>query len=314
MKRVAICLVLAAITGCAISPETSNENTQDSSATQYVNIEDLATIDQGAWFDAIAKLNSEFAALCPSTFCTSGAYTTYTPLTFYCAVSSKEGSVKDCAWTFAATNAAVDATTAAIQFDVPTFQCHIHPKTTATKLVALLESSSDAIHEVLPSTTSIADSLAACFANPIGATPITATTSAAPTYVDAVDYYTTTANRAKWSAAYAELQSGFDNVCGDTFCSSDYADLWSMQLACAVTKSTGNIKGCTWAFAGSFTTVATSGELALTSRSWQCPVAVKGTVSQMISALTSTTDTNDGVHRLLPGGTDAYDSIAGCLP
>ncbi len=300
---------------------------ENSSATQYVNIEDFATIDQGAWFDATSKLNGEFAALCPSTFCTSGAYTTYIPLTFYCSVSSKEGSVKDCAWTFAATNAAVDASTAAIQFDVPTFQCHIHPKTIRdqARRQAARVVEPDALHEPsvrhdvpgrgLTVFSSIYDSLAADrFANPIGATPLGTTSSATPTYVDAADYYTTAANRAKWSAAYAELQSGFDNVCGDTFCSSDYADLWSMQLACAVTKSTGNIKACTWAFAGSFTTVATSGELALTSRSWQCPVAVKGTVSQMIAALTSTTDTNDGVHRVLPGGTDAYDSIAGCLP
>src|SRR6185312_16038732 len=103
-------------------------------------------------------------------------------------------------------------------------------------------------------------------------------------------------------------------VCGDTFCSSDYNDLWSMQLECAITKSTGNIKGCTWAFAGSFTTVATSGALELTSQSWQCPLAAKGTISQLITALTSTTDTNDGVHRVLPGGAIAYDSISGCLP
>lgn len=63
-----------------------------------------------------------------------------------------------------------------------------------------------------------------------------------------------------------------------------------MQLACAITKSSGNIKRCTWAFAGSFTTVATSGELALTSKSWQCPVAVKGTLGQLIAAETSMTD------------------------
>ena len=138
------------------------EDTQ-ASATQYVNITDFSSIDQGAWFDAIGKLNGEFAA----------AYAGYTPLTFYCSVSSKEGSVKDCAWTFAASNAGVDPTSAALAFDVPTFQCHIHPKTTATKLVALLESSSDAIHETLPGTTSIADALAGCFADPIGATPVT---------------------------------------------------------------------------------------------------------------------------------------------
>jgi hypothetical protein len=298
MKHVGVFVMLA---GCVVTGPA--EDVQESS-TQYVNITDLASVDQGAWFDAVGKLNTELVA--------TGA--PYTPLTFYCSVSSKAGSVKDCAWTLAASQFAVDPTTAAIELDVPTFQCHIHPKTTATKLVALLESSSDALHEPLPGTTSIFDSLAACFANPIGATPINTTTSATPTYVDASAYYATAANQAKWTASYAELAAGFDFVCGDTFCSSDYSDLQSMQLACAITRSTGNIKGCTWAFAGSFTTVATSGELALTSKSWQCPVAVKGTLAQLIAAETSTTDPNDGVHRVLPGGVDAYDSIAGCLP
>jgi hypothetical protein len=300
VKSLIVCLIV--VTACGVTSQ-DGEDTQASS-TQYVNITDFSATDQGAWFDAIGKLNGEFA----------GAYAGYTPLTFYCSVSSIEGSVKDCAWTFAASNAGVDPTTAALSFDVPTFQCHIHPKTTATKLVALLESSSDAIHEPLPGTTSIADALAGCFADPIGATPVTEPTDDAPTYVAASAYYTTAANRAKWAASYAELKSGFDSVCGDTFCSSDYADLWSMQLECAVTKSTGNLKGCTWAFAGSFTTVATSGALELTSKAWQCPLAVKGTISQLIAALTSTTDPNDGVHRVLPGGGIAYDSISGCLP
>jgi hypothetical protein len=232
----------------------------------------------------------------------------YTPLTFFCSVSSKLGSVKDCAWTFASSQAAVDSTTAAIAFDVPTFQCRIHPKTTAKALIALLEGSSDALHEALPGTTSIYDSLAACLAAPAAAVATDGT------YVEASAYYATAANQAKWTAAYAELKRGFDAVCGDTFCSSDYSDLQSMQLACAITKSTGNIKGCTWAFAGSFATVAASGELAITSRSWQCRLAVKGTIAQMIAALTSTTDPNDGVHRVLPGGAIAYDSISGCLP
>jgi len=301
VKHLVICLMLVA--GCAVGPESAEDTQQ--SATQYVDIADFGSIDQGAWFDARDKLNAEFAALGQP----------YTPLSVFCSVSSKLGSVKDCAWTFASSQAAVDANTAAIAFDVPTFQCHFHPKTTAKNLVTLLESSSDALHEPLPGmTSSIYDSLAACFADPIGATSIDVATSATPTYVDASAYYATAANQAKWTAAYAELKSGFDNVCGDTFCSSDYSDLWSMQLACAITKSTGNVKGCTWAFAGSFATVAASGELEITSQSWQCPLAVKGTISQMIAALTSTTDTNDGVHRVLPGGAIAYDSIAGCLP
>ena len=49
-------------------------------------------------------------------------------------------------------------------------------------------------------------------------------------------------------------------------------------------------------------------------RSWQCPLAVTGTIAQMIAALTLTTDTDDGVHRVLPGAAIAYDSISGRPP
>lgn len=291
-------------TGCAVSPGggAGLDETEQAASTAYVNIMDFGATDQGAYYDLVQTLDAEYAAL----------DATHTPLTFYCSVSSKEGSVKDCAWTFAASQFGVDGKTAAIAFDVPTFQCHIHPKTTAPKLLALLEGSSDALHEVLPGTTSIYDALADCFAHPIGATPLPAP-SAATTYVDASAYYATAANQAKWTAARATLVAGFDDVCGDTFCSGDFTDLASLQIACAVTKSSGNVKGCAWSFAGSYTTIASSGDLALVSRAWTCPVAVSGTLAQLIAALTATS-TDDGVHRVLPGGMDAYDQIAACLP
>jgi hypothetical protein len=151
-----------------------------------------------------------------------------------------------------------------------------------------------------------------CFTHPIGDTPITATSSATPTYVEAADYYTTAANQAKWSSTYAALKLGFDNVCGDTFCGSDYSDLQSLELACSITRSSGNVKSCAWAFGGSYTLVKATGALDLTSRTWTCPVAVHGTLSQLISTVTAP-GTVDPIQRPLPGGTSAYDSIAGCV-
>jgi hypothetical protein len=294
------CVSVAACATTGDDPAAADE--QDSSTTQYVNIMDFASTDQGAWYDLVGKLNGEFA--------TSGAHG-ITPLTFYCAVSSKLGSVKDCAWTFTAAQTAVDGKTAALQADAVTYQCHVHPKTTAVKLIALLQSSTDAIHATLPGTTgSIADALPDCFAHPIGGTPLTAATG--PTYVEASDYYTSLANKQKWGASYAALELGFDNICGDTFCSGDFSDLQSLDFSCAITKSSGNVKSCAWTFGGSYTTVAKTGELALATKTWTCPVAVTGTIAQLIGVLTST-NTEDGVHRPLPGGTAAYDSIAGCV-
>jgi hypothetical protein len=294
-------LAIVAVVACATSGDDGSFDEQDSSATQYVNIMDFHSTDQGAWYDVVAKLNGEFAG-----------HPGITPLTFYCSVSSKLGSVKDCAWTFTAAHTAVDANTAALGVDAVTYQCHVHPRTTAPKLIALLQAP-DAIHATLPgTTTSLADALPDCFAHPIGDTPLTAATAIAPTYVEASDYYATAANQAKWTASYAALKLGFDTICGDTFCSGDFSDLQSLDVSCAITKSTGNVRSCAWTFGGSYTLVAKTGELALTTKTWSCPLAVTGSLAQLITVLTSA-NVDDGVHRALPGGVAAYDSIAGCV-
>ena len=42
---------------------------------------------------------------------------------------------------------------------------------------------------------------------------------------------------------------------------------------------------------------------------------MKGTISQLASVLTSTTTTDDVLHRTLPGTTaTAYDALLNCLP
>jgi len=302
-----------ALTGCALGlddPDTSDE--QEAGTTQYVSIVDFAGTDQGAWFDLGDKLRSEFLGSCGTSACT-GAYGNFTPLTLSCSVTSKLGTVHDCAWTFAASKVAVDGATAKISVDAPTFECHIKPKTTAKKLIALLAGADDALGTPLPGTTSLADSLPGCFANPIGSTPVAATS--ATTYVEASAYYASTAGQQRWRDAQAALVLGFDNICGDTFCGSDFGDLRSLDFACAITKSTGNIKGCAWTFGGSFATVtATTGALVETSKSFTCPVAVHGTLSDLITALT-VPGTEDAIHRPLPGGTaTAYDALGGCLP
>jgi hypothetical protein len=278
-----------------------------------VNIMDFATTDQGAWYDLVGKLNGEFDSVCGDTFC-EGDFANLTPLTFSCSVTSKAGQVKDCAWTFAGSYAFTDPKSAALRVDAPTFVCHVAPKTTAAKLITLLAGSGDAIHETLPGTTgSIYDALVDCFQHPIGGTPFTPDTSAG-TYVDSDAYYTSTAGQAKWAAAKAALVTAFDNICGDTFCGSDFGDLHALQLACAVTKSTGNVKSCTWIFGGSVTNIAKTGADAPTTKTFACPIAFHGTLGQLATSLTAA-GTQDAIHRPLPGmTTSAYDALGGCLP
>ncbi len=269
------------LVGCAgnVGEDEDVESQQAlSTTTTYMELSDFPKIDQSAWFDATQKLASEFVATCGDTFC-EGGFANLTPLTFSCSVTATEGVVHACAWTFAGSQVAVEPTTAVIDSNAPTFVCPLKAKTTAVKLVALLASSSDALHVALPGEPSIDDQLAGCFDHPIGATPIASSPSSPVTYVAASDYYTTASRRAKWAAAQGALVTGFNNICGDTYCGSDFGDLQSLDFECAVTESSGNVKSCAWLFGGSFSQVdAATGAIHETTKSFRCAVAVKGTL------------------------------------
>jgi hypothetical protein len=297
--RAVCCSIL--LSACALAGGDDATNAQESGATQYVGIADFSGIDQGAWFDAAHGLNDQFTA--------SGEYPGIVPLSFNCSVTSKLGSVHDCAWTFASAPAQVDGTTAAIAVDAATYQCHVHPKTTAAKLIPLLS-----LHGALPGMGSIDDTLADCFAHPIGGTALPPPSSGT-TYVEASAYYATAAYQAKWQAANAAVVLGFDNVCGDTFCGGDFGDMESLDLACAITKSSGNVKSCSWIIGGSYALPAANGTESVTSQTWRCDFTMHGTLPQLIAVWTGTDPANDVIHRPLPGViTSAYDALLGCLP
>ena len=306
MKSLLAALLL--VPACALDTSGSTDSDQQAAgATQYVDIMDFKTTDQGAWYDTIGKLNQELTS--------SGSFPGIVPLTFGCSVSSKEGTVHDCAWSFASADVGVDSKSAVIGVEAATYVCHVHPKTSAATLIALLSGSNDAIHEILPGgTTSIDDTLADCFAHPIGGTPLTTTVTSPATYVDSDDYYTATASVAKWNATKGAFVLGFDNICGDTFCGSDFGDLESLALTCSVTKSTGNIKSCIWVFGGSWHSPDKTGAVDVTAKTFSCPFSVHGTVPQLVTTMTAA-GTDNPIQRALPGSTaSAYDALGGCLP
>nr|HEX4316331.1 hypothetical protein [Kofleriaceae bacterium] len=303
-------LSLVSLGGCALGGlDGGGDDTAtspDVGSTQYVDIFNFAKIDQGAWADARSGLNGRFAA--------TGA--AEVPLTFGCSVTSKAGDVSDCEWTFARGAIGVDGKTAQVATDAPTYTCKIAMKTTAVKLQAFLSNDADPLNDALPGgTASIASQLPTCFAHPNGDTPITL--GAGTTYELASQYYTSASGKAKWAATQAALVNSFNNICGDSWCSGDFSDLSSLDLDCAVTKSTGNVKTCEWVFGGSFYTVD-SKNVSETVQTFSCPVAFHGTVSQLIDLMTppvSMTDPEDAIHRTLPGGSVAvYDELLNCLP
>jgi hypothetical protein len=290
--------LLLLLSACAIAGGDVGTGEQESGGTTYVDAVDFSGTDQGAWYDATDAVRTQIVAAFPDV----------TPLSFHCAVSSKIGSVHDCAWTLASAATAVDGGTAAIAVDAHTYECHIHPRTTVGKLLPLL-AASDSLHTALPGTTSIADAISAC----VTAEPVPSG-GAGTTYVPADAYYTTAAYQQKWTDTAAAFVRGFDNVCGDTFCGGDFGDLRSLALTCSITQSSGNVKSCAWVFGGSYATVATNGALTETAQTWRCNVAMHGTLPQLIAVLTAAGSDNP-IQRALPGGTaTAYDALAGCLP
>ncbi len=314
MKKLAYVFAVSLIAGlasCATTGTNDLSGDEQDSTTTFVEIQEFGTNPaEDAWYSINSKLQSEFNEVCGDTFC-EGDFPNIAALRLYCSVTSKNATIRDCAWAFTASTHEIDTKTAAVIPNAVTYQCHFKPKTTGPKLITLLTNSTDAIHATLPGMGSIYDTLSDCFGHPIGTTPVNVS-PLTTTYVDAADYYTSSASQG-WTASVKNLHTAFDNVCGDTFCSSDYADVQALDLGCSVTKSSGNMKTCIWNFGGSYTTIAKNGALALVSKTWSCPVQVHGTIGQMISVLTSTTDNTDAIHRTLPGGTSAYDSIVGCV-
>jgi len=312
MKSLALTLIPLSLIGCVSLEDDSTIDEQDSTATQYVDIFDFNGIDQGAWYDSTNKLNASFVQMCKdSGGC--GDYPDLTPLTFRCAVTSKIGNIHDCAWTFAGSQSAVDPTSAAIALDAPTFQCHSKPLTNAKKLAAFLQSSTNPLTDTLPGGGTLGDGLADCFTHPLDSTPITIESDPAGVYVAATDYYHTGANQTRWQQTIAALKLGFDNICGDTFCGGDMGDLQSLDLTCAITKSTGNVKSCAWVFGGSLLEVGKGGAESATSKTFRCNLAMHATISQLMDLLVAAGPS--AIDTPLPGTTGtAYDALGGCLP
>lgn len=318
MRRLLVVAFLG-LGACALAPaDAGDEATEEALATTYVDILDFwqTPVAQGQWLDARRKLDTEFNDVCGDTFC-GGDYANLTSLGFTCGVSSKLGSIRDCVWTFTGSAELVDPTTSALTTSIPSWQCHVKPKTTAAKLSALLSADGPepALRRILPgTTTSLYDVLGECFQHPIDATPLSPQYPPKVTYVEALDYASDTGGQSTWLDARGGLKSDFDDVCGDTFCGGDYGNLQALRFVCSITHSTGNVKRCEWLFGGSYATVSErTGAVTVNARAFRCHVPVKGTEKQLAKALTQASST-PAIRRALPGGTaSAYDALLDCL-
>jgi hypothetical protein len=141
--------------------------------------------------------------------------------------------------------------------------------------------------------------------------------TSATTYMDLEEYLQQAGQSdGQFRQLQNQLASDFGDICGDTFCGSDYGNLVPLAFNCSVTAKEGKLKACSYTFAGSYSqTDAKTGKMTVTSKTFVCPIPVSGTQKTFIANLISAGSTT-ALRRTLPGVTTSiYDAIAtNCLP
>lgn len=135
----------------------------------------------------------------------------------------------------------------------------------------------------------------------------------APAYVDISTYLPTWQERDAWIDVQYELKRHFTDVCGDTFCEGEYANLEALSYRCSARKDNGEIGECVFVIAASSEEIAPAdGSVQVSLRQWRCvsPLAPHTNASGLVAALKG----RDPLHMKLPG-TDRtlYDGLVDCL-
>ncbi len=311
-------LVLAMLvcTGCAPSGVGDLEEQDDDldaalGGTTYVEIgewlDDDAELE--AWMGIRGALDSAFDEVCGDTFC-EGDYTNLTPLDFTCTVSQKRGRVRECAWTFAASDERVDAATGAVGAQVPFFVCRVRPKGKANDLLTAL--ATDPLTAKLPGLeVSLHDVLGDCFEEPLDVE--TPPAGGDGPFADVADGLEAEAIDA-WYTMTRALRDDFDLACGDTFCEGDFTNVTPLRMRCSEDVGTGRIATCAWSFAGSDSTPKKNGLVRVTREASTCSFAVDATPAELAAALAPGAADAAPLMRALPGATTSiYDALMLCL-
>ena len=121
-------------------------------------------------------------------------------------------------------------------------------------------------------------------------------------------------DRNRWFDLRRGLEQDFDDICGDTFCEGDFANLQSMSFRCSVSTRTGQIKTCLWLFAGSHESVtASTGNIRPVARFFPCAIPLTGTPLDLLDALLAP-EGRGPLWRPTPGTTSSiYEYLGNCL-
>jgi hypothetical protein len=91
---------------------------------QYVDAMDYPASGEGwSTFRALERqLEADFDDICGDTFC-EGEYSDYRPLRYRCSVDQASGVMRQCVWTFGASEISVEPTTGRLLVDTKTWRC-----------------------------------------------------------------------------------------------------------------------------------------------------------------------------------------------
>jgi hypothetical protein len=118
-----------------------------------------------------------------------------------------------------------------------------------------------------------------------------------------------------WRGISDTLAKDFGDICGDTYCGGDYANLTPLRLRCSLNTTTHVLKNCTYVFGGSYEVVnPTTGTIKVNAKTFSCHISVTGMkLADFESTLTAAGSTPP-LQRPLPGKTTSiYDALGGCL-
>lgn len=307
------CVVLSGLSaiGCASAAGEGGvgDSTSDVSGTVYANLYDgvLTGADLDAWLEMRGKLKTDFDDICGDTMC-DGDFRNFTTIGLDCSASKNTKKMAECMWTFAGSNEYVSGSSGKVTSDIPVITCKIPVKGTASAFVKALQAAAPnpAIQSVVPGgTKTFYDYVAGCFENVPEHVP---TPTKTQTYHSAADVLGGD-NPDAWYPGVSAIDSGFAQICGDTFCEGDYNDIDALGFTCAVSNA-GNVKNCALSLAGAYTTVGAYGVITAHTKTWSCVVPFSGKKA----ALATFIQGSDPYDATLPGETTSiHDALVGCL-
>lgn len=307
-----LCFASAALilSACEEAPG-SQEN--DATQTSYVDLGDFVSSDADLtrWIEIRRGLDDEFDQICGDTFC-GGDFSNIYSLGFTCSVSSKQGRMRECLWTFAASEELVNGATGDIVSTVPFYECRMRPTSTVRHFLPAF-GEDDFMQAQLPGLTgTVHEQLIECFEPSPDFEPLPEPVGGP--FADAADNLTTDAEIDAWYSMVIGLRQSFDEICGDSFCEGEYTNLTPLRFRCSMNVDSGRLDTCAWVFAASNNERSKKGIHSVDKASYVCTFPVDATPAELSAVLDPQAEGEDVLDRTLPGSTRTLnDVLIDCL-